>query len=83
MSEPTERQVLYALVAAGFHVVTAVVAAAAVALGVVPAGFGVVAGVFWISSALWGAVRWRRTGPLLIVSMAGLVFAASVILLLR
>ena len=72
-SPPTERQVLYALVALGFHVITGVLAVGAAVVGLSPRWWTIGFGVVWSVVAVWGAVRWRRTGPILMGSLAVLV----------
>lgn len=74
MTEPTERQVLYALVAAGFFAVVAVLAVVAAVVGLSPTGWSLGFGVAWVIAAWIGFSRWRRTGRLLLVSLV--VFVA-------
>ncbi len=69
MSEPTPRQVLYALVAAGFVVVVAVLVAGGAASGIAPGWWTAVMGVAVGVVASWLIVRWRRTGPALVMSI--------------
>lgn len=66
---PTERQVLYALVALGFHLVTAVLWVGATAVGLSPRWWTVAFGVVWCAAAIWGVTAWRRTGPVLGVTV--------------
>jgi hypothetical protein len=70
MSEPTPRQVLYALVAAGFVVVVVILTIGAAAAGLVPTWWSVVLGVTVIAGAVWMTLNWRRTGPVLLVAIA-------------
>ncbi len=73
MTAPTERQVLYGLVAAAWLVVVAVLAGAAVAVGWSPVGWSLAFAVIWAVAAVWAIRNWRATGRLLLVSVA--VFA--------
>lgn len=81
---PTPRQVLYALVAAGFLVVVAVLVVGAATAGLVPPWWtGLMVGL-WLAAAVVVAVRWRRTGLVLVagiglflVWMAGTLVARS------
>jgi hypothetical protein len=65
LSEPTPRQVLYALVAAGFIVVVAVLVIGGALAGLVPGWWtGVMSmavGIF----AIWGVANWREIVPVL------------------
>jgi hypothetical protein len=70
MSEPTERQVLYALVSFTLFVVVAVLAIAARMAGVSPPSWSVAFGVMWLVAAASGLAWWRRTGRLLSLSLA-------------
>ena len=81
MSEPTPRQVLYALVAGGFLVIVIVLIVGAAVAGLVPAWWTLVAGVAWVTVTVWSAVYWRRTGRLLIVSIGLLVLWFAVTLM--
>ncbi len=66
---PTERQVLYALVAGGFVVVVAVLVFGAAFAGLVPTWWTVVAGV--ATSGVGGlcSFRWRKTRVVLLSSI--------------
>ncbi len=70
MSEPTPRQVLYALVAGGFLAVVVVLVIGAAAAGLVPnwwtATMAVTTGVLGI----WCGFNWRRTPIVLSLSIA-------------
>lgn len=68
-SEPTERQVLYALVAAGFVLVVAVLVGGAAYAGLVPLWWSVVAGVATVIVGGLGALRWRDTRFVLLSSI--------------
>ena len=66
---PSERQVLYALVAAGFVVVVAVLVVGAAYAGLVPAWWSVVAGVATVIVGATSALRWRDTRFVLLSSI--------------
>ena len=66
---PSERQVLYALVAAGFVLVVAVLVVGAAYAGLVPTWWSVVAGVATIAVGGLSAVRWRDTRFVLLASI--------------
>jgi hypothetical protein len=69
MTEPTPRQVLYALVAGGFlAVVTALVIGAGVS-GLVPAWWTVVTGLGLALVSIWSGLNWRRTSRVLSASI--------------
>jgi hypothetical protein len=74
MSEPTPRQVLYALVAGGFILVVAVLVVGAAVAGLVPIWWT------WLSGGLTGllavctAIQWRMTGRVLGLSIGMFVF---------
>jgi uncharacterized membrane protein YhhN len=65
--EPTPRQVLYGLVAAGFHLVVAILAVASARLG--PAWWNWSVAVVWVVGAVVIASRWRRIGTALTVAV--------------
>ncbi|HJQ75932.1 MAG TPA: hypothetical protein VJ948_01570 [Acidimicrobiia bacterium] len=69
MSEPTPRQVLYALVAGGFLVVVAVLVAGAAVAGLVPIWWTVAMALGVVVVGWWAGVNWRRTAPVLIFSI--------------
>ena len=69
MSEPTERQVLYGLVALGFHVVVGVLIAGAAIAGAVGTSVTIGWVVVWTGLLAWGAGRWRRTSDVLLGSV--------------
>jgi hypothetical protein len=83
VSEPTPRQVLYALVAAGFLVVVAVLAAGAATAGLVPGWWSGLVGTVWIAAATVIAFRWRRTGLALGLAIGLFVFWAAGTLIVR
>lgn len=69
MTEPTERQVLYALVGVGFMVIVGVLVVFAQVVGLVPTWWTGVAATAWLGSAALVAVQWRRTGRVLLVTI--------------
>ena len=73
MSEPSPRQVLYALVAAGFLAVVAILTVGGAVAGLVPPWWSIVMAVGLLLIAIWSAVNWRRTAPVLLVSIGLLV----------
>jgi hypothetical protein len=79
--EATPRQVLYALVAGGFLVVVGVLIVGAAVAGVAPTWWTVLAGAVWLIAAIWGALRWRRTGQVLLVTLSLLALWVVVTLL--
>lgn len=77
MSEPTPRQVLYALVAGGFLVVVAILSIGAAVAKLVPTWWTLTMGSCLVLAATWTALRWRRTGPVLMIAI-GLFVAWTV-----
>ena len=73
MSEPTPRQVLYALVAAGFVALTLVLAVAAAAAGLTPVWWTVAAVAAIVVVTAYLVFRWRRTVPALGLAIGLLV----------
>jgi len=69
VTEPTPRQVLYALVAGGFVIVVAILTIGGAMAGLVPAWWSVVLGLLIAIAAIWIAFRWRRTGPVLLIAI--------------
>ena len=69
-ADPTPRQVLYALVSAGFLLVVLVLIVGAAAAGLVPVPWTVTMLAVTIGSGIWGGLNWTRTGPLLAVSIS-------------
>lgn len=65
MSEPSPRQVLYALVTAGFLVVVGVLVVGAAASGLVPGWWTNLSGAVLLLVGAWSAFRWRRTRVIL------------------
>ncbi len=66
---PTERQVLYALVSAGFLAVVAVLIVGAAAAGLVPTWWTVATAVVWFGAGVVTVFRWRETRIVLLVSI--------------
>jgi hypothetical protein len=83
MTAPTERQVLYALVAAAWFAVVAVLAAVAAVVGLSPVAWTVSFAVVWLAAAALGAARWRKTSRLLLLSLLVFVLWAVGTLLTR
>lgn len=69
MSAPSPRQVLYALVAAGFVLMAIVLAAGGALSGLAPTWWTVVLGALILIGGMWIAFNWRRTGPVLTVAI--------------
>jgi len=69
VSEPTPRQVLYALVAAGFMVVVTILTVGAASAGLVPSWWSVCLAAAIVVSSVWMALNWRRTGPVLVIAI--------------
>lgn len=69
-SEPTPRQVLYALVSAGFLLVVLVLTIGAAAAGLVPVPWTVAMLAATLGLGVWGGLNWTRTGPLLVLSIS-------------
>jgi hypothetical protein len=66
VTEPSPRQLLYALVAGGFLVVVAVLVVGAAVTGLVPGWWTVVTGMMWVLVTVWAGVNWRRTSVVLL-----------------
>lgn len=60
--EPSPRQVLYALVSAGFLVVVATLIVGGAAAGLVPVWWTVAMAILVIAASALTGLRWRRTG---------------------
>ena len=73
MSEPSPRQVLYALVAAGFLVVVAILIVGAAIVGLVPPWWSVVMAAGLVLIGIWSGLNWRETVPVLLISIGFLV----------
>ena len=74
MSEPSPRQVLYALVAGGFDIVVAVLVAGAAIAGLVPTWWTVASSLAVVSVGAWSAFNWRKT-TVVLTSAIGLFVA--------
>ena len=64
-TEATPRQILYGMVAAGFVLVVAVLTGGAASAGLVPAWWSWTMAVLTAVAAAFTALSWRRTGPVL------------------
>jgi hypothetical protein len=74
--EPTPRQVLYGLVAAGFHLVVLALIVGAGVTGVVSIAWTLAMAVLWLAIIVWSAANWRRTIPVLLSAMGLFLFWA-------
>ena len=77
MSEPSPRQVLYALVSGGFVLVVGILIGGAAVAGLVPLWWTIVTTLMTISVAAWSALNWRRTAVVLALAI-GLFLAWAV-----
>ena len=73
MSEPTPRQVLYALVAGGFILVVLVLVVGSAASGLSPTWWTITMATSLTGVAIWSGLNWRRTGPVLLSSIVLLI----------
>ncbi len=73
MTEPTPRQVLYALVAAGFLAVVAILIIGAAIVGLVPPWWSIVMAAGLVLIGIWSGLNWRDTAPVLLISIGYLV----------
>ena len=73
MTEPTPRQVLYALVAGGFWAIVVVLVVGSAVAGLVPVWWTVTMATLTALGGVWSAINWRRTGPVLLLSIGLLV----------
>ncbi len=73
MNQASERQVLYALVAAGFLTVVLVLIVVASTSGLSPGWWTAAVGVVWAVAAGYSAFRWRSTGRVLLVAIGTFV----------
>jgi hypothetical protein len=73
VSEPSPRQVLYALVAAGFLAVVAILIVGAAIAGLVPPWWSMVMAAGLVLIGIWSGLNWRETAPVLLVSIGYLV----------
>lgn len=75
MSEETSpRQVLYALVAAGFVLVVVVLTIGAASAGIVPTWWSAVLAFTIAIAGTWMAQNWRRTGQTLLIAIGIFLF---------
>lgn len=80
--ETTPRQVLYALVAAGFVLVVAILTIGGASAGLVPTWWSGVLALFIALVGTWMAQNWRRTGPVLLLAIGlFLVWMAGTLIL--
>ncbi len=81
MSEPTPRQVLYAIVSAALLVVILVLIAGAASAGLVPVWWTALGGLALLLIAIWSAFHWRRTARVLMLSIGLLAvwFAVTIV----
>lgn len=77
MSEPSPRQVLYALVSGGFVLVVGILIGGAAVAGLVPLWWTIATTLVTISVAAWSALNWRRTAVVLALAI-GLFLAWAV-----
>ena len=70
MTEPSPRQVLYALVAAGFLLVVMILVIGAAVAGLTPPWWTATMSTLVIVAGVWCGLHWRRTGPVLLGSIA-------------
>jgi len=73
MSEPTPRQVLYALVAGGFILVVMILVVGSAASGLSPTWWTFTMATSLTGVTIWSGMNWRRTGPVLLISIGLLV----------
>ncbi len=69
MTEPSPRQVLYALVAAGFLLVVMILVIGAAVAGLAPPWWTATMVMIVIGVGIWSGLNWRRTGPVLLGSI--------------
>lgn len=69
MTDPTPRQVLYALVAGGFVLVVVVLLIGGASAGIVPIWWSAALAILTAISATWMAQHWRRTGAMLSIGI--------------
>lgn len=67
--ERSPRQILYALVSAGFLLVVLALTIGAAAAGLVPGWWTIAMLVAIAGSSTWGVLNWARTGPILVVTI--------------
>jgi hypothetical protein len=69
-AEPTPRQVLYALVSAGFLLVVLALTIGAAVAELVPIPWTLAMLAATVGSGIWGWLNWKRTGPMLAISIS-------------
>lgn len=81
MSEPTPRQVLYAIVSAALLFVILVLIVGAASAGLVPVWWTALGGLALLLIAIWSVFQWRRTARLLMLSIGLLAvwFAVTIV----
>ncbi|MGD2043807.1 MAG: hypothetical protein PVJ28_09180 [Acidimicrobiia bacterium] len=72
--ETTPRQVLYALVAAGFVIVVVILTIGAASAGLVPTWWSAVLAFTIALASTWMAQNWRRTGQTLLIAIGIFLF---------
>jgi hypothetical protein len=77
VSDPTPRQVLYALVAGAILLVVAVLVIGAAVSGLVPDWWTWATGAILVLITAWSAFNWRRTAVVLMAAI-GLFLAWSI-----
>ena len=81
MTEPTPRQVLYALVAGGFLIVTGVLVAGAATAGLAPTWWTAVLATLLVAGAAWSGLNWKKTAKVLLLAIGlFLVWAVGTLL---
>lgn len=81
MSEPTPRQVLYAIVSAALLFVILVLIVGAASAGLVPFWWTALGGLALLLMAIWSVFHWRRTARVLMLSIGLLAvwFAVTIV----
>lgn len=74
MTEPTPRQVLYALVAGGFFIVVLALIVGTGLIGVVSISWTLTMAALWLILALWSAFNWKQTFRVLLFSIGLFLF---------
>jgi hypothetical protein len=73
VSEPSPRQVLYALVAGGFVIVVAILVIGSAVVGLSPGWWTITMSVVLVVATVWSGLNWERTGPVLLISIGLLI----------
>jgi hypothetical protein len=81
VSEPTPREVLYAIVSAALLVVILVLIVGAASAGLVPVWWTALGSLALLLIAIWSVFHWRRTARLLMLSIGLLAvwFAVTIV----